>query len=101
MRIPVVIVIVLSLMAPLAQASVQQEVLENTAECNANVQIDQQRHCMIKHTPRKCRNYVRDPKMVMSFSLRQSWLKCIATCEGADLWSRTFGPCSTPSDIRK
>lgn len=99
MRLP--IVILLCVLASLVHAGVQQEVLENTQACNANAQLDQQRYCMIKHTPRKCRDYVRDPKMVMSFSLRQSWLKCIATCEGADLWSRTFGPCSTPSDIRK
>ncbi|MGH8453164.1 MAG: hypothetical protein ACRESW_01310, partial [Nevskiales bacterium] len=60
------------------------------------------RYCMIKATPRKCRQYPRGPvNQLQSLPLRQVWLKCIGSCEGAGLFSRTFGECSTPSDPSK
>jgi hypothetical protein len=92
------------LLLPLAvSATVNEDVLLAMQVCNETATtFEQQRYCMIKATPRKCRHLVRGkPQQGLSMSIRQRWLGCVSTCEGANLLSRTLGECSTPSDPSK
>lgn len=86
----------------LALATVIDDVVRKINACSAAATTGEQQYsCLLKATPRKCRNHLRDRRMTMSLALRQQWQTCLATCEGASLYSRTFGPCSTPSDPNK
>lgn len=91
------------LLPMLAQASVHEDVFKATRACAANAKtMDERRYCELKATPRKCREYLRGPiNERQSIAMRQVWLKCLGSCEGATWYSRTFGECSTPSDPRK
>lgn len=94
--------LILFLPAP-AGAGVHDEVLAAIQTCTARaVTLEERRFCQIKATPRKCRPYLRGPlNEAMSLPKRQVWLRCIGSCEGATLLSRTLGECSTPSDPNK
>ena len=87
----------------LATAALNEEVLRESQACHSTAQgFEEQRNCVIKATPRKCRHLLRDrPQQGMSLSIRQVWLKCISTCENAAWYSRTFGECSRPGDSER
>jgi hypothetical protein len=86
-----------------AGAALNDTVLREVETCTVSARtFEEQRFCAIKATPRKCRKYVRNrPQQGMSLAIRQVWLKCISSCEGANLYSRTLGECSRPSDPSK
>jgi hypothetical protein len=91
------------LLPVLAAATLNEEVLRKEQECQAKARSFQEhRICTLKATPRKCRRLVRGlPQQGMSMSFQQARLSCIISCEGASLYSRLFGECSTPSDPNK
>lgn len=94
----------LLLLPMLAHASLNEEVLRKEQECRAQAKtFEEHRLCTIKVTPRKCRHHVRGkrPQQGMSMTHRQAWLSCIVSCEGADLYSRLLGECSTPANPEK
>ncbi len=93
----------LLLLPAAAGAALNEQVLREVEVCTAAAtSFQQQRACAIKATPRKCRKYVRErPQQGLSLAIRQVWLKCISSCEGANLFSRTLGECSRPSDPNK
>ncbi|HXG28127.1 MAG TPA: hypothetical protein VNJ47_04675 [Nevskiales bacterium] len=97
------LMLTLLLLPAAAGAALNEEVLRTVEACTATAtSFEQQRACAIKATPRKCRKHVRGrPQQGLSLAIRQVWLKCISTCEGANLYSRTLGECSRPSDPDK
>lgn len=99
----ILIVAVCALLPLLAGATVNEDVLRAAQACSATATtVEQQRNCVIRITPRKCRHWVRGkPQRAMSMSIRQAWLGCVSTCEGATFYARKFGECSTPSDPNK
>jgi hypothetical protein len=95
-------VFVLASLPVAAFAAVHEDVVKKIQDCTAAATTgEQQQYCLLKATPRKCRGYVRDRRIVMSMAVRQQWQTCLHTCEGANLYSRSFGECSTPSDPGK
>lgn len=100
-----VLIICLGVMLlPMAtSAGVHDDVFKATDACMAKARtLEEGRYCRIKATPRKCRDYLRGPLTEQkSMAMRQVWLKCLGSCEGASLYSRTLGECSTPSDPNK
>jgi hypothetical protein len=93
---------VLAALPPAVFATVHEDVVKKMQECTAAATTGaQQQYCLLKATPRKCRRYLRDRRIVMSMAVRQQWQTCLYTCEGANLLSRSFGECSTPSDPSK
>lgn len=101
-RLRLLLVMILSATPLAAPASVPERVAKQIQECTAAAASgDEQYYCLLKATPRKCRHHVRDRRLVMSMSLRQQWQTCLASCEGATFYQRTFGACSTPSDPDK
>jgi hypothetical protein len=97
------ILTLLFLLPAAAGAALNDEVLREVETCTVSAQtFEEQRFCAIKATPRKCRKHVRArPQQGLSLAIRQVWLKCISSCEGANLYSRTLGECSRPSDPSK
>jgi hypothetical protein len=87
----------------MAMATVNEDVLRATQACMAEAKTyEQQHYCMLKSSPRKCRPLLRGKaQKTLSLPIRQKWLGCISTCEGASLYSRKLGECSTPSDPNK
>ncbi len=93
----------LLLIPAMAQATVNEDVLKAVQVCVGEAKTyEQQHYCMLKATPVKCRPLLRGKgQRTLSMPIRHKWLGCISTCEGASLYSRTFGECRTPSDPNK
>lgn len=91
------------LLPAMALATVNEDVLRATQTCMADTKTHEQQHyCMLKSSPVKCRYLLRGKaQKTLSMPIRQKWLGCVSTCEGAGLYSRTLGECSTPSDPSK
>lgn len=101
-RFRVLLILVLAGSSLRVSGAVHEDVVKKIQDCTAAATGgEQQFYCLLKATPRKCRDYVRDRRLVTSMAVRQQWQTCLATCEGATLYSRTFGACSTPSDPSK